>query len=168
MNCDGIIDQMVAYFMTATWQSRINLQTDDRLMAVALSRATDMAENDYFSHVTIDGVWPNQQVVDAGYVLPDWYDLRANYVESIASGFGSAVRALDALAASLKHMDYMIGNGFWKDHMRYGMGFGWVDDRRIYVVLTAPVEETAQPADSYTIYLPHVTQPRQIVESRNA
>jgi hypothetical protein len=154
---DGIIDEMAAYFAASDWQTRTRLQPDDRLMAVAQYRADDMALNDYISHKDQDGVWPNQHVRDAGYRLPDWYESGANFVESVAYGFGSAVNALDALAASPDHKAHATGAGFWEDHLRYGVGFAWVDDRRVYVLITAPVETEIQPSDDkYWTYLPYI------------
>lgn len=157
-------EQMQDYFVTASWQERTELEPDERLMDVAQYRAFDMSSKGYFAHEDLDGIWPNQHVRKAGYKLPSWYRDDSNQIESIARGYtrvtdrienGVIVEtgALDDLVRSPHHHAHICGLGFWSDHLRYGVGYS-DEDERIYVVITAPIEEV-QPAEGEpTIFLP--------------
>jgi hypothetical protein len=154
---DGIIDELIVHFIRAKWQTRLDLKVDTRLMDVAQARAEDMATNDYFGHEDQKGIWPNTHVYDSGYRLPVWYPRRANQVESIALGYGTAVNALDALAESSEHEQHMTGGGFWWNHTRFGVGFAWHDDRRVWVIVTAPEEGIPSvPKPHHVLFLPHI------------
>lgn len=152
----GVIDEMAYYFETAPWQIRQSLRPDDRLMKVARARAVDMATNNYFGHVDLDGIWPNEHVRLSGYELPYRWPDNKNYIESIAQGYGSAVRALDALSKSPAHSLHMMGLGFWENHDRYGVGFAWIGIQRRWVVITAPRPEGPRPPEEQHAYLPSV------------
>jgi hypothetical protein len=90
---------VLAKMASSLEQRRPSLTCDPILAAVARGRAQDMAARDYFSHVTPEGKGPNTLVMEAGYVLPEWYnhDRDANNLESIAGGFHAPAGARQLL-----------------------------------------------------------------------
>ncbi len=68
------------------------------LMDSAGTKAEEMADDDYFNHVSqTTGIYPNELADDSGYTLNSIFSLEANNIESIAAGYSSALDALIAL-----------------------------------------------------------------------
>lgn len=67
-------------------QGRSDMRWHPALHAVARAHACDMAERTYFAHTDPDGIGPNGRARDAGYALPEWYDVEreSNNIESLA------------------------------------------------------------------------------------
>ena len=141
-------------FVNSEWQ-QIDRIPDSRLYEVAAARAWDMATRNYFSHEDQDGHWPNWWVRHYQYLLPESYDDECNQVESLARGFLDPREALAALVASPSHHEHMTGQGFWHDHIMFGVGYAVRGLNTYYVIITAPQERKAVP-DMETVYLPRV------------
>jgi uncharacterized protein YkwD len=78
---------------------RGELKWDATLTKVAEAKALDMANRDYFDHVTPEGRGINVLIHEAGYELPaDWVkDKKQNFFESICAGTGTAAATLRVL-----------------------------------------------------------------------
>lgn len=144
-------EQAVADYMAAhAEQGRVRLVCNPILAQVARSRAVDMGQRGYFSHVNPDGIGPNELVRRAGYVLPDWYgDSRdANNIESIAAGYPTAAAVWEAWMASPGHSRHILASEggdpveFYAAQEAYGIGF-WQSPQSPYewfwVVISAPL-----------------------------
>ena len=124
-------------------QQRANMNCDTTLTQVARARARDMAERDYFGHVNPDGLGPNRLVIQAGYQLPESYDLSqaGNNIESIAAGFGTAEEVWTGWMDSSKHRTHLLGeHTFFQQQEEYGIGYYYDPNstyRHYWVVLTA-------------------------------
>lgn len=137
MDCTDVLQDL---FTTSLWQE-IYRAPDDRLMAVAYRRATEMADSNFFDHVDPYGVWPNKRVRGAGFPLPEHYRDDSNQVESIAAGHLTPADALTALVASEDHHDHVTGKGFWIRHVLFGVACAENASsryQRYYVIVTAP------------------------------
>lgn len=71
-----------------TWNSK--------LYQAALGHSEDMANNDYFSHTSLDGRNPGDRITDAGY---SW----RTYGENIAAGQSTAQKAMEGWLNSAGH-----------------------------------------------------------------
>jgi uncharacterized protein YkwD len=80
-------------------QSRPALKWNDILAKVAEEKALDMANRDYFGHVTPEGLGINIQIHEAGYTLPKkWVKEKdQNFFESICAGNPTGVAAIQSL-----------------------------------------------------------------------
>jgi uncharacterized protein YkwD len=80
-------------------QSRPALKWNDILAKVAEEKALDMANRDYFGHVTPEGLGINIQIHEAGYTLPkEWVKEKdQNFFESISAGNPTGVAAIQSL-----------------------------------------------------------------------
>lgn len=133
---------MELLFRTAPWQKRHNPHTDPILMAAAQAKATDLATRDYANHVSPDGVSANQNLLNFGYPLPDWWDRASNQVESFAAGQVDVAAAFAALLSSPKHRLHIAGDDlFWASQDCFGVGYAWTPNSRYhayYTVISAP------------------------------
>lgn len=74
------------------------LTVSDTLTAAAKWMATDMADENYFSHTSLDGRTPTQRMEDAGYpALQTWTG------EDLAAGYTTAAAVLQGWIASPAH-----------------------------------------------------------------
>ena len=147
------------YFINADWQEQKSLVTDERLMEAAQARADDMVAKNYLSHENPDGVWPNQHVRDYHYNLPENYPNDSNWVESLAAGYPSPYAALEGLHNSPAHYGHITGSDFWTTHSVFGVGYrnDHPKFKFLYVILTAPPEETTPTQDlDQKLYLPFI------------
>ncbi|MEU4741950.1 CAP domain-containing protein [Actinosynnema sp. NPDC023658] len=80
------------------------LKVDDRVVAAAQAHSTDMAERDYFSHTTPEGVDFAQRMRAAGYPNPGG--------ENIAMGQRSAEQVMKAWMNSDGHRRNILNCGF--------------------------------------------------------
>jgi len=79
---------------------RAPLAVNPLLTKSAEFKANEMADYNYFSHQSaVTGKWPNQIAREAGYQLPSYFANDANYIESIAYGWGSGQQSGVATAA---------------------------------------------------------------------
>jgi hypothetical protein len=101
------------------------LAIHDALRASSQAHADEMAAFNYFSHVSaVTGRHPNRNAFDHGYPLPEWWDLDANYIESIAAGNGTAAAALRQLSNSTGHRDHLFGvTDFFANNREAGIGY---------------------------------------------
>lgn len=94
--------------------------------------ANDMATRNYFAHTATPPVnlTPNEMATNAGYVLPDFYPVPGNNIESIGAGnvINTAAEVLDLLIVdegvpSLGHRVHLLAmNDFFADHREIGVG----------------------------------------------
>ena len=77
-------------------KSRSALKWNDILGKVAEEKAQDMANREYFGHVTPEGLGINIQIHEAGYQLPkEWIKSKdQNFFESISAGANSGEEAI--------------------------------------------------------------------------
>lgn len=104
------------------------------LAKAAEFRAYDMANRDYFDHVTPEGIGPNYYIQKAGYSLnPDWLKkLSANNFESIAANHPTAEAGIKAFiigknSPGLRHRVHLLGMDEWNASLvDIGIGFARV------------------------------------------
>lgn len=107
-------------------QQRPELRCVPLLEELARQHATDMARRGYFSHVTPDGIGPNEMLRRGGYPLPAGYDqsLTANNVQSIGAGTPDPNTIWDLWMGSGSHNKHLLGAGdFWREQIDYGIGY---------------------------------------------
>jgi uncharacterized protein YkwD len=125
------------------------LHWNPQLAAVARQKAQSMARYNYFAHVEPNGMGPNRRLVLSGYRLPWDYplDLRANTVESLASGAPNANEAIDQLLIDqgepgAGHRVHLLAvASLFRTHTEAGIGIACNPKSKYmyyYVVLTAP------------------------------
>jgi uncharacterized protein YkwD len=110
---------------------RPQLTWNKNLAQAAQNRALDMAQRNYFSHTTPEGLGINVLINRAGYTLPAaWLQPPSlNYFESIDGGAPSgkdAIRLLivDQGVPDLGHRKHLLGlTPFWADCLDAGIGF---------------------------------------------
>lgn len=128
----------------SSYQKRKAMYRHPLLWLAAQKRADDMAEKDYFAHISPSGVSPNQVVRSVGYVLPDWYPKDKNNVESISIGGGEPENvALAWLNSKKGHRLQVFGeDDFYREQECVGIGRSKARDGRIITVfLSAPCME---------------------------
>lgn len=111
--------------------SNTRLRWNERLAKVAEFRARDMAERNYFDHVTPEGLGPNYYIAKSGYTLnADWVKKRsANNFESIAANHPSAVDGIKAFivgrgSPGFMHRKHVLGMDQWNGSLQdIGIGF---------------------------------------------
>jgi uncharacterized protein YkwD len=112
-------------------KARPALTWNDILAKVAEEKALDMANRDYFSHVTPEGLGINIQIHEAGYKLPkDWVKTKdQNFFESISAGTNTGVEAIRNLIVDkdqpdAPHRKQLLGiTDFYENCTDIGVGF---------------------------------------------
>jgi uncharacterized protein YkwD len=112
-------------------KARPALKWNDILAKVAEEKALDMANREYFSHVTPEGLGINIQIHEAGYTLPkDWVKEKdQNFFESISAGYPTGVKAiqnliLDRDLPAALHRKQLLGmTDFYAGCTDIGIGF---------------------------------------------
>jgi uncharacterized protein YkwD len=89
---------------------RCPISVDDRLTASAQKHSTDMANRDYFSHTTPEGVTFDQRIKAAGYPRPG--------AENIAKGQRSAEDVMESWMRSDGHRRNILNC----DYTKIGVG----------------------------------------------
>lgn len=124
-------------------QKRSTLVCNAILAQVAHTRAQDMADRGYFSHVNPDGYGPNYLVSAAGYTLPTFYaqSINGNNIESIAAGYTDDQEAWNALLNSEHHRTHVLGlERFYAEQTDIGIGYVFLENShyvRYWVIITA-------------------------------
>jgi uncharacterized protein YkwD len=104
---------------------------NDVLAQVAESRAYDMADQNYFDHVSPKGLGPNHYIAKAGYSLnSDWLKKSAaNNFESIAANHPTASDGIKAFvigknSPGFMHRKHVLGMDEWNGSLvDIGIGF---------------------------------------------
>lgn len=110
-------------------QARGVLLLDPRLCAAARSHALDMVTRGFYSHVSPEGIGPNERAKRAGFPLPNWYHqhLDANNIESYYYGSGSwnsPEKAFHWFMNSPMHKPQILaGSSFAAAQTMVGIGF---------------------------------------------
>lgn len=106
-------------------QARTSLECDPRLTNFARTRAADMAERDYFGHVTPERKGPNALLRATGYEIPKYYvGGIANSIESILGGEGNPAKAWRLLMESSVHRKHLLGlDVTYAEQTHYGVGY---------------------------------------------
>lgn len=81
------------------------LSAQAQLTSAAHGHSRDMADNNYFSHTSLDGRTPGTRVTAAGY---SW----SSVGENIAAGYGSVQAVVDGWMASDGHCANLMNPGF--------------------------------------------------------
>ena len=113
-------------------KARPVLKWNDILAKVAEEKALDMANRDYFGHVTPEGRGINIQIHEAGYTLPkDWLKEKdQNFFESISAGTNTGEEAIRNLIVdkdlpAAPHRNQLLGiTDFYSESTDIGIGFG--------------------------------------------
>lgn len=112
------------------------LNWNDVLAKVAQQKAQDMADRNYFSHVSLDGCGVNILMNQAGYKLdPSWYsDPSLNYFESLQAGCSTIDDAIfnlieDSGSSDVMkkgHRNHLLGITDWNASLYdIGVGYGY-------------------------------------------
>lgn len=109
-------------------QHRPTMQCSEALMKGAQQKAEEMANLDYFDHVSPSGVWPNALALVSGCAHP--YQENSNNIESIGAGTPSAKAMYDALFNSPGHHPHIVGEGFFSSQIDYGIGYAFNQNSR--------------------------------------
>jgi uncharacterized protein YkwD len=112
-------------------KARPALKWNDMLAKVAEEKALDMANRDYFGHVTPEGRGINLQIHEAGYALPkDWMKEKdQNFFESISAGTNTGEEAIRNLIVdkdlpAAPHRNQLLGiTDFYAECTDIGIGF---------------------------------------------
>lgn len=146
-NAERYKADFLAIMRDAPLQRRPFLVTHHLLMQVAQERADDMAERNYFNHVSPEGYGANHYVRQAGYKLPHWYhaDPHSNNIEVLGGGFMMPEHLFEAFLRSSAHRKMVLG-----EHVSFAtqtrIGIGWaygapgIRYRPIWCILTCPDE----------------------------
>jgi len=116
--------------------ARPELKWNEILKMVAEDKANDMAQRDYFAHITPEGYGINYYINKAGYTLPaEWLkDSSANNFESLAAAYKAGVvttgidlikqMIVDKDVPDLGHRIHLLGMNAWNSNMKdIGIGF---------------------------------------------
>ncbi len=121
----------IGYFMKSI-KPKHELKWNNILAKVAEQKAMDMANKNYFSHVSKDGKGINIMIHKAGYELnSDWIkDRKDNSFESISAGSETAIKSIinliiDANVKGLGHRKHLLGMNDWYG-MMIDIGIGFV------------------------------------------
>jgi uncharacterized protein YkwD len=114
-------------------QQRESLICDELLTKAAQAHAKEMATQDYFKHVSLDGRTSNERVREAGFTLDSIYSSEGNQVESIAGGTETAEETLQMLLGSETHRKHLLAEEDFFVAQKY-IGVGYYE--------TAPREST--------------------------
>lgn len=119
------------------------MRPNDILMRVAQEHANylDGRVGDQLKqsmHIGINGSYPNDRVLDAGYRLPIEYRRGINNVESCARDPRDPATVLVELANHDAHRNHMLCINGFESHIYYGVGNAGDD----YVAITCPPEVT--------------------------
>lgn len=138
-NPNNILD-LTSLFINDPEQQRTRMIYNSILSEVAMAHAQDMADRNYYSHVTPEGLTPNNWVRREGYTLPSNYS-NGNNIESINAGRTNANDVWQSWKDSPPHHDHVLGIGFFNSQIYYGIGYGH-NDNSLYldywVLITAP------------------------------
>ncbi len=142
-DCNMVLN---AYMFTVMWlqelgDRRNRMRCDHRLVSAAQKHAEFLSsrtpEQEKLSmHIGRNGSYANERARAEGYKLPDYYDNDANNIESCYRGGTKPENVLHGFLNSPPHYNHIMGQGWFEDHIVYGVGYS-VND---WVVLIAPVE----------------------------
>ncbi len=112
--------------------ARPPLAVHECLMQSAGLRSDEMAQHDYFGHLSpVTGDWPNKVARDQGYDLPSGWADDENYIESISAGdwYDQAAAPLHALIvdqgrSTAGHRRHLLGvDAFYAENREIGVGY---------------------------------------------
>ena len=126
------------------------LAVNRSLVGSASFHAEEFITGNYFAHQSaVTGDWPNKMAVDNGYVLPSFYPLDANFIESIAFRTQSnmSVRLLaeliqdDGIAGKghRVHLFALTGGGF-ETHREIGVGIAGATYMAIHTAVSGDTD----------------------------
>ena len=103
---------------------KIHLLWNDTLAKVALSRAEDLAKNNYFGHVNKNGEGINFLIAQSGYHLRDeWTQNKSNnFFESLQAGGQNGIEAINLLiedkgVKNKGHRKHLLGMDEWNSKL---------------------------------------------------
>lgn len=140
------------------------LAVNENLVGSARFHAEEMASFNYVGHQSaVTGDWPNKMARDNGYVLPSFYPVAANNIESFAAGtvLTTAMSALipllvDAGEQSPGHRIHLLAmDPFFQTHREIGTGFAFnaVATYRNYLVIQTAVSPGASQFLTGVVYV---------------
>lgn len=136
------------------FQGRPHLQWDERLSEVARKRCRDQAIRGWSGHIDPQGKGPNLWVVEAGYMLPEYYSKArdGNNVESVAhAGRGVPKEVLHSWLESPVHRPHVMGeNQFYRRQTNIGVGYAYVKNSKYghyWSFISAPPEDIESDYD---------------------
>jgi hypothetical protein len=134
-----------AYRFAVIWLDRLGERAnrmicDKRLVRAAQKHAeylNSRTPDQYQSmHIGRNNSYPNERARDEGYILPDYYKDDSNNIESCIRTSQEPLDAVNGLYNSPSHYNHITGQGWFEDHIVYGIGYCEND----WVVLIAPKE----------------------------
>lgn len=114
------------------------------LVEIARERVEDMLGRDYFSHISPDGVTPNELLDEIGY--RNYYPAEGNNIESIAGGYASAEDVFEGFYESEGHRVHLLGlDPFFSGQVNVGIWYEYRDGAakydRVWSVISAHPED---------------------------
>lgn len=118
-------EQLAKWLVTDVEQQRESLVCDPDLHAFAIARAKDMADRNYFGHVTPDRKGPDELLRDTGYEIPKYYvGGISNSIESILAGEDEPRKAWQLFLDSSTHRKHLMGVGeMYRRQQRFGVAY---------------------------------------------
>lgn len=121
----SVESQLAEWLVTHAEQQRESLVCDPELHAFAGARAQDMADRNYFGHVTPDRKGPDELLRDTGYEIPKYYvGGISNSIESILAGEDEPRKAWQLFLDSTTHRNHLLGVGeIYGRQQRFGIAY---------------------------------------------
>ena len=127
--------------------SKIKLKWNDTLAKIAETKAYDMANRNYMSHVDPDGYGMNYYIKKSGYKInPKWtVEKNANFFESLAANTFSGIESIKVLVTdkntpSLGHRNHLLGLDSWNAALTdIGIGFSRRESGSTYKTYTCVI-----------------------------
>lgn len=116
-------NQLADWLMTHSGQKRETLVCDPALQEFAAARAKDMADRNYFGHVTPERKGPDELLRETGYEIPKYYvGGISNSIESILAGEDDPRQAWKLFLSSATHRNHLLGSGdMYAKQQRFGI-----------------------------------------------
>ena len=110
------------FFIHAEWQKRKDIICHPLLVQAAQHKAERMANENFFEHITPDGIYPNENAKNFGYPLP--YKTKENNIESIGAGMRDLEILFEMFLKSPAHYNHITGSTeFFRNQRNLGVGY---------------------------------------------
>lgn len=135
---NGMSAELLRLMIEDRAQQRKSPRCSDLVTKIAQSRAEDMVTREYFSHVSPDGITPNEEIAKVG-CLPDYYPKRGNTIESITLNYFTPQASWNGLVSSKGHRPHVLGlHPFFAEQNSIGTGYASNEWGTVFVIISVP------------------------------